>query len=100
MKNLTKSKEKKLKYKVVLKVLSQRWERQGETILKALQNLNLSWEQIKGKGTLTIYKGTKKHEHLMPMFRIRRMLSNKIVMIHWAKNLDKLLDWDNKSNLK
>ncbi len=60
----------------------------------AFQNLNLSWEQIKGKGILKIYKGNKTHEHLMPLFRLRRIFANKIVMLHWAKNLEQLLDWD------
>ena len=90
---------KDLKYKVVLKVLGERWEAKGETMLEALQNLKLSWEQIKGKGTLTVYKGNKKHEHLMNMSLIRKILSNKIVKIYWVKNLEKLLDWGSKTNI-
>ena len=90
---------KKPKYKVVLEVLTQKWESQGQTLLKALEGLKLTWDQIKGKGILTVYKGSKKHEHLMTMPLIRKILANKIVKAYWAKNLEYLLDGDNKTNI-
>jgi len=95
MKDLIKTKKKK--YKVVLKVLGKRWESKGETLLEALQDLKLTWEQIKGKGTLNIYvNGKKKHEHLFTMVIIRRILSNKIIKTHWAKSLEFLIQEDKK----
>jgi hypothetical protein len=84
MKDSTKTK----KYKIVLKVLGQEWKIQGNSILEALQALTLDWNDIKGKGTITVSYGSKSHEHLMSMLKIRRMFANKIVMIHQAKNLE------------
>lgn len=64
---------------------------EGTTILQALQNLNLEWVQVKGKGVLTVKKGRKSLELSFPMFTLRKIISSKIVMSYWARNLDFLL---------
>ena len=68
-------------------------------MLKALENLKPSWEEIKSKGTMTVYKGSKKHEHLMTRPLIRRILGNKITKIQWAKNLEFLMKDGPDSNI-
>jgi hypothetical protein len=60
-------------------------------MLKALQKLNLSWEEIKGKGVITVYSGKNKHEQVMNVFSIRKMLANKVIMAHKAKDFEYLL---------
>ena len=76
----------KNKYKAILKVLSNEWQHEGETLNEAL-DFGLGWEQIKGKGTITISFGDKSHEHLFNMVKIRRIVSNKIARHIWANQL-------------
>ncbi len=100
MKDSQASKKKMLKYKLVLKVLGKRWESQGNSLLKALQNLKPTWDQIKGKGILEVYvSGMKKHERLFTMSVIRKIISNKVVTQHWAKNLEFLIQEKNQTNI-
>ncbi len=66
--------------------------------MECLQALDLSWNQIKNKGILTVYRGKKKHEHFVPMLLMRRVFANKITMLHFIKNIEYLLDSDKKSN--
>ena len=91
---------KQQKYKVVLEVLGEEWKSHGTSILKALQNLKPRYDEIKGKGMLNVFiDGKLKHEHLITMPKIRRILTNKIIKAHWAKNLEYLIKGDNKTNL-
>jgi hypothetical protein len=65
----------------------------------ALENLKLEWNQIKDKGTLTIYKGNIKHEHLYNRVKLRRILSNKVMRLQQAKFLEMLLKAGNTGNI-
>ena len=85
-------------YKITLEILKEKWEETGDTIEETLSKFPISWEQIKGKGVLTVSKGTKTHEHLMKMFLLRKIFSNKIMKVKWASNLEFLLKEDVKSN--
>ena len=83
-------------YKVVIEILDEKWQQTGKTIEEALSNFPFTWEQIKGKGTLTVTQGTKKHEHLMTMRLLRRIFVNKVTRAVWARNLERLLESDVK----
>jgi hypothetical protein len=88
-----------MKYKAVLKSLGSEWTATGKTIEEALANLDLSWEQIKGKGTLTVSWGKDSHEHLFNVFVLRRIVSNDIIRAHWAKYLGIYLKGGKTSNI-
>lgn len=89
----------KSNYKLKLVVLTKVWESEGRTFEEAVENLGISWEQIKGKGILTIKKGNKRHEHLMTMPLLRRMFNNKVARAIWARRFDYLLQVDSKTNV-
>jgi hypothetical protein len=74
-------------YKAVLKVLGKEWTHEGATLDEAL-DFGLSWEEIKGKGVITVSNGNSSHEHLFNAVKIRRILSNKTVRAQWAKMLE------------
>ena len=78
-------------YKIVIKVIDDEWIEKGSTIESTLAKFQLTWEQIKGKGFLTISDGTKKYERIMNVFVLRRIFASKIVRAYWAKNLKMLL---------
>ena len=78
-------------YKIVITSLGDKWTKEGKTIKSTLDKFDLTWEQIKGNGELTISKGKKKHTQLMSAVKIRRIFSNKIVKGMWVKNLRILL---------
>lgn len=78
--------------KISIKILGEEWEQEGKTIEEALSKFPLSWDNIKGKGVLTVTQGKKSHEHMFNMKVLRRIFSNKLIMAHWAKNLEMLLD--------
>src|SRR3990167_4635746 len=88
-----------MKYKIILEILGEKREASGGTIDEALASFGLEWNQIKGKGTLTVFSGSQKHEHLMSMRILRRVFSNKIMRMHWAKNLEYLLKADVTTNI-
>lgn len=81
----------KSKYKIKIEVLGKEWKQEGSTVESTLKKFDLGWQEIKGKGVLTISKGSKKHEHLMSAILLRRIFFNKIIRATWAKNLDNLL---------
>ena len=86
-------------YKIVVEVLGKQWKQDGKTIEEALSNFDLSWEHIKGKGVIIVSKGGLTHEHLMAAKLLRRIFSNKITRILWAKNLQLLLDGNKSKKL-
>ncbi|MCH8329011.1 MAG: hypothetical protein IIB81_01310 [Nanoarchaeota archaeon] len=67
------------------------WSQEGKTVKLALDKFDLTWEQIKGKGTLTVSKDKKEHEHLMTAVLLRRIFSNKVMKDIWSRNLTYLL---------
>lgn len=79
------------KYKIVLEILGVQYKSEGATVEEALLNLPLTWEEIKGKGTLTLSFGKLKHEHLFNLRQLKRIFVNKIFRAWWAKNLEYLL---------
>ncbi len=89
----------KPKYKVVIKILGERWAREGSSIESALGKFELDWQNIKGKGTLTVYKGGRKHVHLYNAIKLRRIFSNKIIRAHEAKSLDWFIKENYETNI-
>ena len=89
----------KPKYKVVIKILGERWAREGSSIESALNKFDLDWQNIKGKGTLTVYKEKSKHVHLYNAIKLRRIFSNKIIRAHEAKNLEYLIKEGVETNI-
>jgi hypothetical protein len=79
--------------------MGKEYNQTGNNIEEALIKMNLGWEQVKGKGTITVSLGEQTHEHLFQMKILRRIFANKIMMTHWAKNLEFLLKSDVKTNL-
>lgn len=63
----------------------------GKTVEEALDNLNLSWEQIKAKGVVTVSEDGKSYEHLFMMKPLKRIFANKLTRTLWAKRLTLLL---------
>lgn len=88
-----------MKYKISIEILKEVWVREGETIQEALSQFPLTWQNIKAKAIMNITCGNQKHEHLFNMKVLRRIFSNKIVMAHWAKNLDLLLKGGKTTNI-
>ena len=86
-------------YKVVLEVLGEKWRGQGSTVLKALEKVPVRWEQIVGKGTITVKKGLKSFEYMTNGFKLRKIFSNKIIRQATAKNLENLLKAGKKTNV-
>lgn len=89
----------KSKYKVVLDLLSEKHVQKANNIEQALMNMKIKWSSIKSKGTLTIYKGNKKHEHLFTSGRLRLIFGNKLTRKVWCKNLDYFLKEGPDSNI-
>ncbi len=86
-------------YNITLEILGQKWRSKGSSIEDALNNIDLTWDKIPGKGTVTIYKGSKKHVHLYNGIKLRRIFSNKIVKMQQSKFLAMLLKEGNKTNI-
>ena len=78
-------------YKVVLSANADFYEARGNTIYEALTSLQLDYTQIKTKGTITVFHGTKKYEHFYYLQQLRKMLANKTLRAGFAKNLGELL---------
>jgi len=78
-------------YKVVLKTSGLEYKAEAESIYNALNDLGLSWEQIKAKGVLTVSVGKTSYEHLFYLQSLRRIFSNKTTRMLWGKRLDLLL---------
>ena len=82
----------KKQYKITIEVLDKKWTKSGDTIYQTLTKFPLSWEQIKGKGMLTVKYGKLKHEQLFGMPTLRRIFMNKISRAMWSKRLGLLLE--------
>lgn len=78
-------------YKLSLEMAGKTYKQTATTIEAGLAKLPLSWENIKAKSVLKVAQGKKKHEHLLNVPTLRRIMSNKIIRAHWAKNLDYLM---------
>ena len=82
---------KKNEYKVVLKTSGKRYVRKAKTINEALTIMGLTWNQIKAKGIVTIYKGKYSYEHLFTLLQLRKIFGNKLTRAMWSKRLELLL---------
>ena len=78
-------------YQLTLKTVGRKYKNDGETVDQALAKLNLSWEQIKGKGVIKIFKDGKSYEHLFYLNQLKRIFANKITRLMWGKRLELLL---------
>ncbi len=78
-------------YKIVLDTTGLKYESEGNTASEALDNLNLEWNQLKGKGVLTISKGKFSYSHLFYLKQLKRIAANKLTRLLWGKRLVLLL---------
>ncbi len=78
-------------YSIVLEIAGVKYKSNGKTINEALENLGLTWVQIKGKGILKVKWGKKTLEHLFFLKELKRIFSNKITRLIWEKRLKLLL---------
>ena len=85
-------------YKLTLEVLGTKWRSEGSSVESALKKLKVNYQDIMGKGILTIRKGSKKMEYLTNAIKLRRLLSNKIIRLKQARNLENLLALGKKTN--
>lgn len=79
------------KFKVVLDTSGSKYEAKGDSIDEAISNLNLSWEQIKAKGDMTVTHRGKSYTHLFYLRPLRRIFANKTMRLIQAKRLALLL---------
>lgn len=86
------TKPKTIPYKIVIEVLGKKWTEEGKNIMDALEKFDLTWENIKGKGTLTITHGKNRHQNLLTAVRLRRIFSSKTVKQMWASRFLYLLE--------
>jgi len=78
-------------YNITVQTGGQTYTSKDTTIEKALEKMNLTWENIKLKGVMTVKKGKLKHEHLFNVIQLRRIFVNKFVRIQWARNINFLM---------
>lgn len=79
-------------YSVVLKIGEEEYKTEGESILDALNKIEVSWDQIKLKGTITVMKGEHSYEKFFDIKTLRKIFINKITRLIWAKRLNLLLN--------
>lgn len=63
----------------------------GESIVEAINSLNLEWYQIKAKGLIKIAFGKNKAEHLFNLQQLKRLFSNKLTRDLWVSRFERLL---------
>lgn len=63
----------------------------ANTIEEALTNLGLNWDNIKGKGEITVSsRGKKSYTHLFTSLQLKRLFGNKLTKGLWSKRLETL----------
>lgn len=77
--------------KVSLLTVGEEYKATGKTVEEALVKMNLQWNDIKGKGTLTISDKDKTYEKLFTTIQLRRLFGNKLTLMLWGKRLEYLL---------
>ena len=80
-------KEANSEYNLILDMAGKKYEAKSQTIEDAIRALELSWEQIKLKGTITIGKDGHSYSHLFFPKQLRRIFTNKLTLMMWAKRL-------------
>jgi len=86
------------KYNVVVDILNEKFEGSGKTIEEALENVDISWKEIKGNGEITVSKGNNKFTHLFNRPSMVRIFSNKNTRMQQAKRFELLLPMSKESN--
>ena len=88
---MTNTSKKSLKYNVTLEMPGRTEKASGESILEALDNMGLSWQDIKLKGVVKVKYGAKRAEKLYYLPQLKKMFLAKEFRIVQAKYLHKLL---------
>ena len=91
---MTSTTKKQLKYKVELETLNaddKKFKADGDTVLDAINNLGLTWEDIKFKGNIKVSYGKKKTEKLFYLPQLRKVFASRVFRIMQSKYLEKLL---------
>jgi len=63
----------------------------GETVLEALENIDVDWKRVRYKNIMTIKKGRKTEERIYNIVKMKRLLMNKQVRATEAKYIELLL---------
>lgn len=85
-------KTRNLQYRITLQANGAEYRSEGNTMLEALTELPISYNELKTKGTLIIEKGTKRLERFMYFMPLRQMLAGKFKKQLHAKNFEYLLN--------
>lgn len=72
-------------YTVVLSHAGTDYKSKGKTLVKALDGIKLTRQEVKSKGIFTIHYGKKSYEHLMYVPQLRRFISIETPRIVLAK---------------
>jgi len=82
-------------YVAKLEMLGENYEGKGKTSVEAINSIPITFLDVKGKGTITLIKKQGKKETKSQRFLyarpLRRLISNKVLKIGLANNLEKLL---------
>ena len=82
---------KKPNFTIEIDVLGKKWKQSGDAILEALEGFDMDYSEIKSSGFLTVKSGDKEFSKRFNTVQLRRIITNKIVKAHWARNLELLL---------
>jgi len=89
MKKTTKKTTKKL-YSVILEVNGQEYKTEGDTLLEAIQALEV--DEIRTGGLLTATKGKlTAQRRFNRIFQLKRLFFNKVAKVVIAKNLEMMM---------
>jgi len=88
---MTTNSKKQPKYNIILEQLDNTLKASGSTVLEAIDNLGLTWQDIKLKGNVKISIGKKKAEKLYYLPQLRKLFASKPFRMMQAKHLNTLL---------
>ena len=63
----------------------------GETVLEALENLEVDWKRVRYKNIMTVKSGKSETERLYNIVKMKRLLNNKQFKTTEAKYIELLL---------
>ena len=78
--------------KIKLETNATEYLSEAETMLEALEKLNLNYTHIKAKGVITFERGKNKGSKLMYLRQLRMLFANKTRRVGWAKQFEMLLE--------
>jgi hypothetical protein len=87
----TQQKTPKNKITIEVDVLGTKWKETGDTVLDALQSFKMDFSEIKGNGMIKVTTVDKELVKRFNAVMLRRILTNKMIKAHWAKNLEMLI---------